>query len=144
MVTTTVETEQVEFLKQSEVQRVLVTCLKLVSPYNPASNGLAERFVQTFKNAMESSASNPERSLQQILHNFFLTYRSTPLATTGSSPCKLFLNREVRTRLALTKQDLARHQQDQQEKMKQHQDTHAKSREIAVGDRVLTRNHQSV
>ena len=35
-----------EFLQQNGVQRVLV------SPYHPYSNGLAERFVQTFKHAL--------------------------------------------------------------------------------------------
>ena len=124
-----------EFLKQNGVQRVLV------SPYHPDSDGLTERFVQTFKQAMESSVSDPERSLQQRLQNFLLTYRSTPRATTGSSPCKLFLNREVRTRLTLIKPDLARRVLNQQGKMKQHHDMHAKSREMEICANVLARNH---
>ena len=80
--------------------------------------------------------------MQQRLQNFLLTYRSTPHATPGFSPCKLFLNRELRTRLTLTKPDLARRVLDQQGKMKHHHDAHAKPREMAVGDDVLARNHQ--
>ena len=90
---------------------------------------------------MESSASAPQNSLQQRLQNFLLTYRSTPHATTGSSPSKLFLNREVRTRLTLTKPDLARRVLDKQGKMKQYHDAHAKPREMAIGDSVLARDH---
>jgi len=74
-----------EFLQQNGVQRVLV------SPYHPSSNGLAERFVQTFKHALDSSASDPARSIQQRIQNFLLSYHSTPHATTGTSPSKLFL-----------------------------------------------------
>ena len=49
--------EYEEFLRQNGIQRVLVF------PYHSSSNGLDERFVQTFKYAMESSADDPESSL---------------------------------------------------------------------------------
>ena len=45
--------EYEEFLRQNGIQRILV------SPYHPSSNGLAERFVQTFKHSLDSSASDP-------------------------------------------------------------------------------------
>jgi transposase InsO family protein len=41
--------EYEDFLKQNGIQRMLV------SPYHPASNGQAERFVQTFKNYLKTS-----------------------------------------------------------------------------------------
>ena len=106
-------------------------------------NGLAERFVQTFKHSLESSASDPACTLQQRIQNFLLSYRSTPHATTGSSPAKLFLQRELRTRLSLVKPDLTTHVSRQQGKMKMHHDKHAKFRQIAVGDPVLARDHLS-
>ena len=56
------------FLHQNGIQRILV------SPYHPSSNGLAERFVQTFKYALEASASDPASSLQQRIQNFLLSY----------------------------------------------------------------------
>lgn len=45
--------EYSEFLQQNGIQRILV------SSYHPSSNGLAERFVQTFKYALESSVADP-------------------------------------------------------------------------------------
>lgn len=77
-----------DFLKQNGVERVLV------SPYHPAANGQAERFVQKF---LKSSAN--DGALLQRIQNFLLTYRSTQHATTGATPAKLFLQRELRTRL---------------------------------------------
>ena len=112
--------EYEEFLRQNGIQRILV------SSYHPSSNGLTERFVQTFKHSLESSASDPACTLQQRIQNFLLSYRSTQHATTGSSPAKLFLQRELRTRLSLVRSDLASHVSCQQEKMKMHHDQHAK------------------
>ena len=86
--------EYEEFLRQNGIQRILV------SPYHPASNGLAERSVQTFKHSLESSASDPSCTLQQRIQNFHLSYRSTHHATTRSSLAKLFLQRELHTRLS--------------------------------------------
>jgi len=129
--------EYEEFLQQNGDQQVLV------SPYHPSSNGLAERFVQTFKHALDSSASDPACSIQQWIQNFLLSYCSTPHATTGTSPSKLFLRRELRTRLSLTKPYLSSHVATQQGKMKFYHDRHSKFRDLSMGDTVLTRDHLS-
>lgn len=100
-------------------------------------------FVQTFKHSLESSASDPSGTLQQRIQNFLRSYRSTQHATTGSSPAKLFLQGELRTRLSLVRPDLATHVSCQQKKMKMRHDKHAKFNEIAVGDTVLARDHLS-
>ena len=52
------------------------------SPYHPSSNGLAERFVRTFKQAMKAGEADG-LPLSHRLHNFLLSYRATPHATTN-------------------------------------------------------------
>ena len=47
------------------------------SPYHPSSNGLAERFVQSFKLAMKKSEKDG-LSIAQRLASFLLSYRNTP------------------------------------------------------------------
>ena len=99
--------------------------------------------MQTFKYAMESSADDPASSIQPRIQNFLLSYRSTPHATTGSSPAKLFLQRELPTRLSLVTPDIGSRVASQQDKIKCNHDKFAKFREIAVGDWVLARDHLS-
>ena len=126
-----------QFLQQNGIQRILV------SPYHSSSNKVAERFVQTFKYAMESSADDPASSIQRWIQNFLLSYRNTAHATTSSSPAKLFLQRELRTGLSLVTPDIGSPVASQQDKMKSNHDKFAKYREIAVGDSVLTRDYLS-
>ena len=70
------------------------------APYHPSSNGLAERFVQTLKNALRRT-KDIRRTFQHRLAGFLLAYRTTPHATTNVAPCELLMNRKIRTRLDL-------------------------------------------
>ena len=69
-------------------------------PYHPASNGEAERFIQTFKQFLKAS-KNDSGSLSTKLSRFLITYRNTPSSTTGVSPAELFMKHQLRTRLDL-------------------------------------------
>ena len=129
--------EYEEFLRQNDIQRILV------SSYHPSSNGRAERLVQTFKSAMGSSADDPASSIQRRIQNFLLSYRSKPHATIGSSPAKLFLLQELRSRLSLVKPDIGSRVVSQQDKVKSNDDKFAKYRKIEMGDSVLPRDHLS-
>ena len=71
-----------------------------VAPYNPASNGKAERFVQTFKHSMKASRGN-DGTLREKLYRFLLQYHKTLNTTTGVTPAELFMKRPLRTRLDL-------------------------------------------
>lgn len=89
-----------QFLKQRGVTHLTS------APYFPATNGAAERCVQTFKRAMVPE-KRAGQSFYEAVNNFLQQYRATPHATTGESPAKLFLRREVRTRLALLLPEVA-------------------------------------
>ena len=84
-----------EFLKN-----VGVKFHKRIAPYHPATNGQAERYVQTVKNGLKAM-NTTSNSLQSNLNIFLRQYRKSPHSTTGQSPSWLFLGRELRSRLNL-------------------------------------------
>ena len=88
------------FMKQNGVKHI--KC----SPYHPSSNGQAERFVPTFKQAVQAGEEGSQASRSKA-GKFLDNYRVTPHATTGERPCKLFLGRDLRTRLHLIRPQLS-------------------------------------
>ena len=110
-----------------------------VAPYHAASNGLAERMVQSFKNHMKTCKGS-KLSVQQRIGNFLLTYRSTKHPTTGRTPASLFLGRELRTRLTLLRPSTGEKVMDSQAKQKAAHDVHVKFREFYPGDRILVKD----
>ena len=109
------------------------------APYHPASNGLAERFVRTFKEAMKAGKRDV-LSLSYRLANFLFTYRSTPHATTQQPPCSLFLGRTIRTRLDLLRPSLQDQVMAKQASQKDKHDQHAHSRSLEAGQPVMVKN----
>uniref|UniRef100_A0A8C6U8I0 Gypsy retrotransposon integrase-like protein 1 n=2 Tax=Neogobius melanostomus TaxID=47308 RepID=A0A8C6U8I0_9GOBI len=130
-----VSKEMSDFLQANGVQHIRS------APYHPATNGLAERFVQTLKHALKISQG--QSTLHQRLHEFLLQYRTTPHSTTKVSPASLMFNRELRTNLDLLKPPTVKDivQANQRKQIKQ-RDIHAKNRVLAPGDSVLARNYQ--
>ena len=124
-----------QFMKQHGVQHTRVPC------YHPASNGEAERCVQTLKQALLTSSLDKGKSLQQRLFSFLFSYRNTPHTVTGQTPAELFLKRKPRTRLSLLQPNLAQHIEEHQMREKQqHDGGRYKTREFLPGDNVLVRN----
>ena len=82
------------------------------APYHPATNGLAERFVQSFKRAITATPST--MPVQEAADKFLMKYRSTIHPTTGESPDQLFLRRPLCTRLSLLHPSVAQRVHDQQ------------------------------
>ena len=76
--------EFTEFLKLNGIQHYKS------APYHPTTNGEAERYVQTFKQAMRAAKDAP-RTLFTKLMRFLLAYRTTPNTTTGVSLAELLL-----------------------------------------------------
>jgi RNase H-like domain found in reverse transcriptase/Reverse transcriptase (RNA-dependent DNA polymerase)/Integrase zinc binding domain/Integrase core domain len=80
------------FLKQNGIQH------KTSAPYHPATNGQAERLVQTMKQSLRAMSNEPG-DVQLKLTRFLFQYRVTPHATTHRSPAELMFGRHIRTRL---------------------------------------------
>ena len=66
-----------QFMKANGVKHI--RC----APYHPSLNGLAERFVQSFKEALKAGSSSGTSTTQRLA-NYLLRYRSSPHATTVS------------------------------------------------------------
>ena len=107
------------------------------APYHPASNGLAERAVQSFKNAMKKTTRD---SVETKVARFLLHYRVTPHSTTGISPAELLMGRRLRTHLDLLRPNVAKRVQRNQEKQKEGHDRSVPDRNFAEGDRVWVKN----
>lgn len=109
------------------------------APYHPATNGLAERFVQTMKHALKSSSSY--KSLNRRLNAFLLSYRNTPHATTKVSPASAMFKRQLRTRLDLLKPQNTKDTVHLQQKAQMQRRSTARLRSFENGDQVLARNY---
>ena len=86
------------FLKENGIRHVTTT------PYHPAGNGLAERAVQTFKQALKKE---PSMDLDTQLSKFLFRYRMTPHATTGVPLAELLMQCKPCSRLDLLKPQLS-------------------------------------
>lgn len=109
------------------------------APYHPATNGLAERFVQTMKQALKSSQGNG--SLNRRLNTFLLTYRNTPHATTKVAPASAMMKRQLRTRLDLLRPPKTKQVVQTQQRAQVERRSKAKDRSFIAGERVLARNY---
>ena len=126
-------TEFSQFMKGNHIKHIRS------SPYHPSSNGLAERFVQTFKRAMKAT-EHDGRSLQHRPSEFLLNYRATEHATTNTTPSELFLNWRLRTRFDFLKPDTQSHVESQQASQKERHDQHAKLRCLFPGSPVMAKD----
>ena len=106
------------------------------SPYHPSTNGLVERAVQTFKQAMKKSTS----PLESRIANFLLTYRLTPHPSTGTSPAELLMSRRPRSLLDMVRPDISRKVRQAQEHQKLQHDQHTHPRHFTIKQSVLAKN----
>ena len=123
-----------DFIKRNGIRHVTS------APYHPASNGLAERAVQTFKDALKKATSG---DLQTRLARFLFQYRITPHSTTGISPAELMIGRRPRSHLDLMHPMLESRVMANQSCQKANHDQHARARQFAEGDTVYVRNFAS-
>ena len=101
-----------------------------VSPYHPASNGLAERSVQTFKQGFQK---HTEGTIQDRIARLLFHYCTTPHSTTGTSPAQLLFGRQIRSRLDTVKPSLEKRVRSRISKQKEDHDRTAKERILVEG-----------
>lgn len=73
---------------------------KMGAPYHPATNGQAERYVQTMKQKLKSLKCT-KAQLNVELCNILLTYRKMIHPATSQSPAMMMFGRQLRSRIDL-------------------------------------------
>ena len=121
-----VSSEFRSFLKDNGIRQITS------APYHPASNGLAERFVRTFKKSLKAGRGE---DLDLIIDRFLMAYRNSPHATTGETPSYLLIKRRMRTRLDLLRPSV----EDAVENKQLQLSTRGRDVTFRVGERVLAR-----
>ena len=94
------------------------------APYHPASNGLAERAVQTLKNALKKDLGGV--SLETQISGFLFRYRITPHYTTGIAPAEMLMGRRHRSSLYLLYPDVSKRVRKKQSAQKEGHDLHCR------------------
>lgn len=83
-----------KFLKSNGIQH------KKGAPYHPATNGQAERYVQTVKDKLKTISCQKNELRKQIAQILF-AYRRAIHSSTGKSPAMMMFGRQIRNRLDL-------------------------------------------
>ncbi|CAB3249360.1 unnamed protein product [Arctia plantaginis] len=99
---------------------------KRSAPYNPATNGQAERYVQIIKNKLRCLRANKNK-MQKCLNQILFQYRIMPHTATGKTPSELIFNFCVKSNLSAM--------------CRQSNNDVEKARKLHVGDRVIARNY---
>ena len=113
--------EFIDFCQKNRIQQ------KFCAPGHPATNGQAERTVQTIKNKLKRLTDAPGTIQQKVMEILF-KYRDTPLAN-GETPAERFFGRKIRTKLDLIRPPPVRQPTAKENSTSGH-------RSFAVGDRV--------
>ena len=107
------------------------------APYHPASNGLAERSIQTFKEAMKNAKGT---DIETQLSRFLFHYRNTPHTTTGHTPAELLLGHKPRSHLTLMQPNLATRVRNKVQGQVAAHYQHTKERHFQIEDPVFAKN----
>lgn len=108
--------------------------------YHPASNGAAERLVETakkvlLKQVLEEDFTGIKHSWLERLDSFLMSYRNTPNSMTDRTPAELFLKRQPRVILLLLKPSFIDTMHEKQNQLKEQKDvSRGVSLSFVVGD----------
>lgn len=106
---------------------------KFIAPGHPATNGLAERYIQTLKSKL--SRMTEPGTIQSKVREIIFRYRATPLQN-GKTPAEQYLNRNIRCQLDAFKPSISKQKKQVTFQL-------PRSRKFNVGETVLARWYTS-
>ena len=106
------------------------------APFHPATNGLAERAVQTVKRGLKKETNG---SMKSRLAKVLMAYRIAPQSTTGVSPSQLLFGRRIRSRLDLLLPTVRERVEKRQGQQKMAHDNARARRTFEKGEKVYAR-----
>ena len=111
---------------------------QLIAAYRQSTNGQAERYVQILKKGLKLNINNGS---QEIVDEILMAHRSTPSSVAGVTPAKLFLGREMLTRLDAMKPNI----EEIKEPSNPYKNKYRQSdvRKLEVGDMIQMRYHSN-
>ena len=118
-----------EFLKFTKKNGINKT---YSAPNHPASNGLAERGVQTIKSKLKKIKNS--KSVKQNLVSILAAYRNTPVVD-SKTPAEMVFGYQPKSWIESLKPT-------KQEKITSNESSILKSRELKIGDRIQSRNYR--
>ncbi|XP_053605087.1 uncharacterized protein K02A2.6-like [Plodia interpunctella] len=129
--TSFVSAEMEDFLRANNIRHITT------APYHPATNGLAERMVQTVKDKLKKL----EPTTWDIkIPNLLLGLRVTPCTSTNRTPAELLMRRRLRTILdTIHPENIIAKKRDYQIENNSKQ----KHRETNVGRKIMYRNYRN-
>ena len=120
-----------EFCRTNSIEHILT------APYHPASNGLTERGVRTFK---EGYRKLEQGTVSNMVAHFLLQCQVTPHSTTRHSPSELVFSRNIRTCQDTLQPDLSQTVECKQHQRKSLHDSSFRHRNLVPRDKVYVRN----
>lgn len=129
--TSFVSNEMKQFLNANNIRHVTT------APYHPATNGLAERMVQTIKDKLRKM---DDLAWDLRIPNLLLGLRATPCTSTNKTPAELLMKRRLRTLLDTIHPDNVQHKKIENQISDNSQ---KKTRETNVSQNVMYRNYSN-
>ena len=87
-----------------KVSRLLSVSQLTTTPYNPACNGLVEKFNGTLKNMLKKLCVEKPKQWDRFIYPLLFAYREAPQDSLGFSPFELLYGRTVRGPLSILKE----------------------------------------
>ncbi len=87
-----------------EIDRLLSIRQLTTTPYNPACNGLVEKFNGTLKNMLKKMCAEKPKDWDRYIAPLLFAYREAPQESTGFSPFELLYGRTIRGPLQILKE----------------------------------------